>query len=47
MPDKRNDVTFHEGDVWLSDSAFLVDITKYLAGFNIKLQKGAACPQHV
>jgi len=38
MSDKSKDVTFLEDDVWLSDLAFLVDITKYLADLNIKLQ---------
>jgi len=38
ISDKRKDVTFLEDDLWLSDLAFLVDITKYWADLNIKLQ---------
>ena len=39
MSDKTQDVTILEDDVCLSDLAFLVDITKYLADLNIKLQR--------
>jgi len=38
MSDKRKDVTFVEDDVWPTNLAFLVNITKYLADLNIKHQ---------
>ncbi|KAI6657860.1 General transcription factor II-I repeat domain-containing protein 2A-like [Oopsacas minuta] len=38
MTIKGKDVSFLENDQWLNDLAFLVDITKYLADLNLKLQ---------
>ena len=38
MKSKEKDVSFMEDDQWLNDLAFLVDITKYLAELNVKLQ---------
>ncbi|XP_019350287.1 centrosomal protein 20 isoform X3 [Alligator mississippiensis] len=38
MMNKGKDVSFMDDDAWLNDLAFLVDITKYLADLNIKLQ---------
>ncbi|KAI6652455.1 General transcription factor II-I repeat domain-containing protein 2A-like [Oopsacas minuta] len=38
MTIKGKDVSFLDDDQWLNDLAFLVDITKYLADLNLKLQ---------
>ena len=38
MKSKEKDVSFIENEHWLNDLAFLVDITKYLAELNVKLQ---------
>ena len=38
MTIKGKDVSFLDDDQWLNDLAFLVDITKYLADLNVKLQ---------
>ncbi|KYO31248.1 general transcription factor II-I repeat domain-containing protein 2A isoform B [Alligator mississippiensis] len=38
MMNKGKDVSFMDDDAWLNDLAFLVDSTKYLGDFNLKLQ---------
>ena len=43
MKSKEKDVSFMEDDQWLNDLAFLVDITKYLAELNGKLQGKEHC----
>ena len=43
MKSKKKDVNSMEDDQWLNDLAFLVDITKYLAELNVKLQGKEQC----
>ena len=38
MTVKGKEVSLMDDDEWLNDLAFLVDVTKYLADFNVKLQ---------
>ena len=38
MANKGKDVSFLDDTSWLSDLAFLVDMTKYMADLNVKLQ---------
>ena len=38
MINKGKDVYFLNDDTWLNDLAFLVDMTKFLAELNVRLQ---------